>query len=93
MESNHSKLSFEDDGYSYERESNINSHQSSQSKTTNSYDSNNNLPNSQARQRRRNNRVQSSIESSNQPTTNNSNYELSHSTSQDSVEIEKKKEG
>jgi hypothetical protein len=83
-------LSFEDDGYPYERESNIN-YQQQQSKITNSYDSNNNLPNSNARQRRRNSRIQSSIEASSQPTTN----ELSHSTSQDSisVEIEKKKEG
>jgi hypothetical protein len=96
LESNHSKLSFDDDVYSYERESNINSQQKqSQSKITKSYDSNNNLPNSNARQRRRDSRIQSSVESPSQPAANNSNHELSHSTSQDSVsaEIEKKKEG
>ncbi|CAF1332017.1 unnamed protein product [Adineta steineri] len=85
VESNYSKLSFDDDVYLNERESKI----------TMPYDSNNNLPNSKARQRRRENRNQSSIESSNQVITNNSNHELSHSTSQDSIstDIEKKKEG
>jgi hypothetical protein len=95
-ESNYSKLSFDDDVYSYERESNRNSpQQQSESKITNSYDSNNNLPNSNARQRRRNVRIQTSIESSSPIITNNSNHELSHSTSQDSIstEVEKKKEG
>ncbi|CAF3785045.1 unnamed protein product [Adineta steineri] len=85
VESNYSKLSFDDDVYLNERESKI----------TIPYDSNNNLPNSKARQRRRENRNQSSIESSNQVIINNSNHELSHSTSQDSIstDIEKKKEG
>ncbi|CAF0871108.1 unnamed protein product [Rotaria sordida] len=100
-ESNPNKLSFDDDIDSYERESNINSRQQQQqqqpskSKITKSYDSNNNLPNSNARQRRRDSRMQSSVESSSQITSNNSNHELSPSNSQDLIiaEIEKKKEG
>ncbi|CAF2733074.1 unnamed protein product [Rotaria sp. Silwood2] len=97
IESNLNKLSFDDDIDSYERESNINSQQQqqSQSKITKSYDSNNNVQNSNARQRRRHSRIQSSTEASSQITPNNSYHELSHSNSQDSIsaEIEKKKEG
>ncbi len=92
IESNYSKYSFDDDGYSNEREFNGNSgDQPSQSKTTKSYDSNNNLPSSIARQRRRDSRTQSSIESSSQPTANSTNYEISQESV--SAEIEKKKEG
>ncbi|CAF4479113.1 unnamed protein product [Rotaria socialis] len=98
IESNPSKLSFDDDGYSYERETNINPQQQQQQiplKITKSYDSNNNAVKASARQRRRDSRMQSSIESASQITPNNSNHELSHSTSQDSISIEneKKKEG
>ncbi|CAF4633281.1 unnamed protein product [Rotaria sp. Silwood1] len=98
IESNLNKLSFDDDMDLYEHESNINSRQQQQQsklKPTKSYDSNNNNSNSNARQRRRDSRIQSSIESSSQITSNNSNHELSHSNSQDliSSEIEKKKEG
>lgn len=90
VESNHSKFSFDDDscGFFNERES---PRQPSQSKTTNSYDSNN-LPNANARQRRRDSRIQSSIEASSPTTTTNStNYESSQEPN--SAEIEKKKEG
>ena len=102
FESNHSKLSYNDDFYFSERETNKNSgqqlqqqHQQSESKTSKSYDSNNNFPNAKARQRRRDSRMQSSIESSNQIATNNSSCEVHHSTSQNSVSAgnEKEKEG
>ncbi|UJR30536.1 hypothetical protein I4U23_018066 [Adineta vaga] len=101
VESNHSKFSFDDDVYSYDRHSNLPYHhhhhqaqqqQQSESKIVKSYDSNNN---SNARQRRRDSRIQSSIESSYSIMTNNDNQDASRSTSQDmiSAEIEKKKEG
>lgn len=92
IESNYSKVSYEDENYSHERQSQI-----QQPKTAKSYDVNNNLPNENARQRRRDNRTQSSIESSSSsstyPTTTGNSNNGEPTQELNTEEIEKKKEG
>ncbi|CAF1091671.1 unnamed protein product [Adineta ricciae] len=95
VESNHSKLSYDDDVYSSDRHlaPSYQQLQQSEAKIIKSSDSNINLS---ARQRRRDNRIQSSIETSIASIANNDDQpSSSQSTVQDviSAEIEKKKEG
>ncbi|CAF0892640.1 unnamed protein product [Adineta ricciae] len=95
VESNHSKLSYDDDVHSSDRHlaPSYQQLQQSEAKIIKSSDSSINLS---ARQRRRDNRIQSSIETSITSIANNDNQpSSSQSTAQDAIsaEIEKKKEG
>lgn len=62
---------------------------------TKSYDSSNNLPNSNARQRRREIRMQTSVESPTQTASDNIDQDSTNPIPKElnSAEIEKKKEG